>query len=303
MNEANLKKQSETDWARIDQMTDEEIDTSDIPPLDDEFFARARWRMPEKNLLGDPIQELLAPRIAKNCLPQLLNGYSIDAAREAMVQVELALKEKGKIEVADKLFGVTLIRKLFEGTHGVRLRVPLGEDEQVHAQKYFDGVFTYYRNYTAHDGRTIDAKVALRVLIIASELLELLDASELTLADSGGVEGLLRIGGFKSPEHLGTLLTLLNDYVMPAGTYDGLYEDLVKSGFEETDIEKLVDLDLIEMHSGEFETPTGHQFSSETEAMEWFEVTERGLKALESIEAKANQMSTESYPGGDVARP
>ena len=48
MNEENLKKQSETDWARIDQMTDEEIDTSDSPPLDDDFFARAEWRMPEK---------------------------------------------------------------------------------------------------------------------------------------------------------------------------------------------------------------------------------------------------------------
>ncbi|MGQ9554325.1 MAG: BrnA antitoxin family protein [Anaerolineae bacterium] len=29
-------------------MTDEMIDTSDIPPLDDEFFARAKWRMPGK---------------------------------------------------------------------------------------------------------------------------------------------------------------------------------------------------------------------------------------------------------------
>ncbi len=29
-------------------MTDEEIDTSDIPPLDAAFFANARLRMPEK---------------------------------------------------------------------------------------------------------------------------------------------------------------------------------------------------------------------------------------------------------------
>ena len=29
-------------------MTDEEIDISDSPPLDDDFFARAEWRMPEK---------------------------------------------------------------------------------------------------------------------------------------------------------------------------------------------------------------------------------------------------------------
>ncbi|HEX8191069.1 MAG TPA: BrnA antitoxin family protein [Pyrinomonadaceae bacterium] len=29
-------------------MSDEEIDTSDIPPLGDEFFAEAEWRMPRR---------------------------------------------------------------------------------------------------------------------------------------------------------------------------------------------------------------------------------------------------------------
>jgi uncharacterized protein (DUF4415 family) len=48
MNERNLKKPSETDWTRIDSVSDEEIDTSDIPPLDDKFFASAQWRMPER---------------------------------------------------------------------------------------------------------------------------------------------------------------------------------------------------------------------------------------------------------------
>jgi uncharacterized protein (DUF4415 family) len=43
-----LKKPSETDWKKIDRMTDEEIDVSDSPPLTDEFFARAEWRMPDK---------------------------------------------------------------------------------------------------------------------------------------------------------------------------------------------------------------------------------------------------------------
>ena len=48
MSVKDLKKPSETDWARIDKMTDEDIDLSDSPPLDDDFFARAEWRMPEK---------------------------------------------------------------------------------------------------------------------------------------------------------------------------------------------------------------------------------------------------------------
>ena len=48
MSESNMNKRSETDWKRIDAMTDEEIDTSDIPPLDDKFFARATVRMPKR---------------------------------------------------------------------------------------------------------------------------------------------------------------------------------------------------------------------------------------------------------------
>jgi hypothetical protein len=37
---------SETDWSRVDAMTDEDIDTSDIPPLSEEFFTKAQWRIP-----------------------------------------------------------------------------------------------------------------------------------------------------------------------------------------------------------------------------------------------------------------
>lgn len=47
MNEANLNDILKTDWDRIDQMTDDEIDTSEIPPLDDKFFANATLRIPK----------------------------------------------------------------------------------------------------------------------------------------------------------------------------------------------------------------------------------------------------------------
>ncbi len=46
MSENTLKTTSQTNWAKLETMTDEEIDTSDIPPLDEKFFANARLRMP-----------------------------------------------------------------------------------------------------------------------------------------------------------------------------------------------------------------------------------------------------------------
>ena len=48
MNESSMNRPSETDWKRVEEMRDEEIDTSDIPALDDSFFAKARLRMPKQ---------------------------------------------------------------------------------------------------------------------------------------------------------------------------------------------------------------------------------------------------------------
>ncbi len=41
-----VKNASKTDWTRIDAMSDDEIDTSDIPPLTDGFFSKAKLRVP-----------------------------------------------------------------------------------------------------------------------------------------------------------------------------------------------------------------------------------------------------------------
>ncbi|MDM8525807.1 BrnA antitoxin family protein [Desulfococcaceae bacterium HSG8] len=48
MKESDMNSTSETDWNMVDSLTDETIDRTELPPLDDSFFARARWRMPEK---------------------------------------------------------------------------------------------------------------------------------------------------------------------------------------------------------------------------------------------------------------
>ena len=44
MNASDTKEKAGTDWARVEAMTDEEIDTSDIPPLDETFLAKAKLR-------------------------------------------------------------------------------------------------------------------------------------------------------------------------------------------------------------------------------------------------------------------
>ena len=46
-----MNKHSATDWARLEAMTDDEIDTSDSPPLDDDFFAKGELRLPKQKPL------------------------------------------------------------------------------------------------------------------------------------------------------------------------------------------------------------------------------------------------------------
>jgi len=47
---SGLENQSKTDWERVDSLSDEEIDYSDIPELDDVFFEKATL-VPAKKLV------------------------------------------------------------------------------------------------------------------------------------------------------------------------------------------------------------------------------------------------------------
>jgi uncharacterized protein (DUF4415 family) len=46
----DLKKQSKTDWKRVDAVKDEDIDYSEIPELGDDFFEKATL-LPAKQLV------------------------------------------------------------------------------------------------------------------------------------------------------------------------------------------------------------------------------------------------------------
>ena len=50
MNNNGLKTTSQTDWAALESMTEEDIDFSDIPPLTEEFFQNASLRIPASQI-------------------------------------------------------------------------------------------------------------------------------------------------------------------------------------------------------------------------------------------------------------
>jgi hypothetical protein len=124
--------------------------------------------------------------------------------------------------------------------------VLLGQEYQAVAKKYFDSVFEYYRNYVAHDGSRIGEKEALRCLIVSTELLEMIAASERSLAREGGVEVLIESGLFMSYHQLESALLLLLNYQTTDDAFDNLFEGIAKMGVTNEAYEALFDFGLVE---------------------------------------------------------
>jgi hypothetical protein len=241
------------------------------------------------------LNELICPKIQKSCVPMWEDGYYKNSAHEAMILVEKGLKEKGLIKNATKTYGRTLVKKLFQvgdKSQTIKLRVPLGEDLQTQAEIFFDGVFAYYRNYLAHDGSKIDKHISLRILIIASELLDMIDASSLSFSDIGGVNGLIESGSFDDKEQLLSLLTSLENQYYPDGEIDGLREHLFeKYGIVDHQIDAVFELDLVRYYEEEYipnedeKRLIWSQFSP-PETMDHFKLTKLGQQFINEIQNK-----------------
>lgn len=224
---------------------------------------------------------LLHKRILIECGQLFTDSQYKHAAREAMVQVEIALKEKSGVK---EKYGVNLIANLFGEGKGIKLRVPFGDDLQKDAEKLFKGAFAYYRNYCAHDGSRVDKKTALRILIIASELLDLIGASRLSFTKIGGMSGLVKYGEFENPDRVFDLLLALNEFSLPDDDPDWLFDHLLKNGFTERQLQAVMDLGLLVYVSDDFIPPSDIDKSTYLfpETIGWFALTELGKRELEN---------------------
>ncbi|MDM3857792.1 MAG: TIGR02391 family protein [Aphanizomenon gracile PMC649.10] len=238
--------------------------------------------------MSEGIEIQLAPRIEKHCLNLWQDGHYKHAAREAIVQVEIALKDKGLVN--DSRFGKTLIDSLFTsgGKHKtIKLRVPLGNELQEQAKQYFGAVFAYYRNYLAHDGSKVDKNSAVRVLVVASELLALIDASSLSYTDLGGIDGLLKAEVFDSEDQLLGVLDTCEDYALLGDDAEGLRESIFYNyGAGENHLDAVLELDLVRYIDTHF-----HDLDGFEEEGGWLELTDLGKKFIDEIKKKNNQKS------------
>ncbi|MFZ2863987.1 MAG: TIGR02391 family protein [Ignavibacteriaceae bacterium] len=195
------------------------------------------------------IKDILHSRIIKHCEKLFIDGHYSQAAFEAMKQVELTLKEKSG---ETKKYGVNLITSLFGKGDNIKLRVPFGDELQEKAKILFEGAFSYYRNYSVHDGSKINNVISFRIMIIASELLDLLGASSISFADIDGLNGLVKKGVFKNEGNVIDLLILLDGEYILNNTADGLAEKLANKGFSQEQMQALIEVGLLEYQSQKY---------------------------------------------------
>lgn len=224
-------------------------------------------------------EDLLHPRLHDECFKLFKGGHFKHAALEAMQSVESALREKGVASPAT--FGVKMIRKTFGRSSHIMLSVELGDKAQDDAAKFFEGAFSFYRNYAVHDGTRIDNRIALRVMVLASELLDLLGASRRSFTAIGGVDGLLAHRFFDSLGQVAACLKFLDGNSFPDTTMDGFMEDQAETGVSDKQIEVVFDLRLVVAHE-----QLGRDSFADTDIIiTTFALTGLGRKVLEEAEA------------------
>ena len=228
------------------------------------------------------IREYLNPKIQHHCLNLFQNGHYPECAHTAMKQVELNLKKK--LGIVDYEPTTKTIWDKFSKGKGIRLKVPFGEEQQENAKLLFQGAFKYYRNYSAHQDTNITKETALRIMLIASELLDLLDACYLSIGELGGIEEIKRVLEIKDDEKLEELLTFIDGQWIADDDCDGFFEDLYKKGFGTDHYDKLFELNLVSYELGPYESSEDEHYPAEE--IGFFGLTALGKEVVEAIRKK-----------------
>ncbi len=221
-------------------------------------------------------------------MPLYMDEHYQHAALESMKQVEMALREKA---LAPKnLVGVHLVKWVMGHGEHITLDVPLGDDFQEKANILFKGAFGYYRNYAAHDGAKIDKTVCLRIMVLASELLDLVAASNRSFEGIGGVSGILQAGIFKNAQEFKDFLVFLSGQQFIEDDYSEYELELEGRGFNKVQEEAMFDFGFlrydswesgIDYEAGIFDSTSGGDVT----------LTDEGVRVLEELK----KMMAENY--------
>ncbi len=206
-----------------------------------------------------------------------------------MEEVQKALRDAAL--APDGLYGRRLINWALGQGKRVRLVVPLGEELQEHARTLFQGAFAYYRNYAAHEGDAITEHICARVMVLASELLDLVAASSRPFEGLETIDQLVDKGLFESREGFAQFLRFMSGQQILEDTVDGFFEGLYMAGWNDPQMEIVHDLGLIVWGTQDIipSSPEEALYGDLPAYISHAELTPAGVRALELVERSASR--------------
>jgi hypothetical protein len=241
--------------------------------------------IPNQSLLLNNMEiqenEVFHARIINSCLSLFNDGHYPHAALESMKQVEMSLREKGL--VPKDRFGDRLVNWVLGNGEHIRLTVPLGDDLQEKALVLFKGAFGYYRNYAAHDGAKIDKTICFRIMVLASELLDLITASNRSFEGIGGIDGIIKAGIFKDAQEFKEFLDFHTRQQFIEEDYSDYEFEFKARGYNEIQQEAMYDFGFLKFSEWESAIDEEAGIFDSTLIGE-FQLTEEGVKVWEELE-------------------
>lgn len=225
--------------------------------------------------------EVFHPRIVNTCLPLYNNGHYQHAALESMKQVEMALRDRG-IAPKDR-FGDKLVNWVLGSGEHITLSVPFGDQFQEKARTLFKGAFGYYRNYAAHDGTKIDKTICFRIMVLASELLVLVSASNRSFEGIGGIDGIIKAGIFKNAQEFKDFLDFHVRQQFIEEDYSDYEFEFQARGFNEIQQEAMYDFGFWKFSEWESAIDEDAGIFDSTR-IGGFELTKEGVRVREELE-------------------
>ncbi len=121
----------------------------------------------------------LHPKIAKRCLPLLKKETTLDnAVTDAFKVLEMTVRRK--IGAPDDEVGLKLLRRAFHPQTGLLTDYTLPAAEREGFTNYIAGAYGYYRNSSSHRDTSIDFLSAFMRVVVASDLLWIVEKAELS---------------------------------------------------------------------------------------------------------------------------
>lgn len=167
--------ESHIDIRKFQRGYDKEGDEEFFPTKTGFRFLEREFRKVVKEYALVP-ETYVHPLISKKCFKLLNDGHFESAVLQAFKVIETRIREK--INAGSDEVGTKLIRGAFHPEKGPLTNYSLPKAEREAFSNYIAGAFGYYKNPCSHRDVNIDFVAAFERVVVASDLLKVIEEAK-----------------------------------------------------------------------------------------------------------------------------